>query len=86
MAEHTRSIEIGVHGVAYNYHWDLEYIKSSFTLNEISQLLDDAVIFNPWVSKKEPTSDEIPEDEYLARRKEFEEQRKEWEQSGSKRS
>jgi len=50
-----------IHAVAYNYHWSLEYIKSSFDDDYIKKLLEDAVLFNPWVSKQHKP-EEIPQD------------------------
>ena len=51
---------MAVHGVAYNYGWELEYIYTSFDQLQIKDLLDDALLFNPWVStKKEP--EDVPE-------------------------
>lgn len=85
MVSHIESIIVALDGVAYNYHWDMEYIKTSFNLKEVSRLLDSAALFNPWISKKkDQDSESIPEDEYIKRRKEFEEQRKEWEQSAKR--
>lgn len=63
-----------MHCVAYNYHWDLEYIKTSFDDSYIKKLLDDALIFNPWVSKHK--SEEIPQDII----QQIAESRKKWEQ------
>ena len=63
-----------VHGVAYNYHWYPEYILTSFDEREIKTLLDDALLFNPWVSKKDKEPEEIPEDV----REELRNKRREW--------
>ena len=52
----------------------MEYIKSSFNNNEVKDLLDDAILFNPMVgTKKEP--EDIPQDI----RKQMMENRKKWE-------
>ena len=49
-----------MHGIAYNYGWELEYIYTSFNERQVKELLDDALLFNPWIStKKEP--EEIPQ-------------------------
>ena len=67
-------INRAINGIAYNYHWDLEYIKSSFNSDEVRDLLDDAILFNPMVStKKEP--EEVPQDI----RNQMMENRKKWE-------
>jgi len=82
MVGHIESLKTAIHGVAYNYHWRLDYIKSSFNLEEISRLLDDAVLFNPWISKKKEQAEEIPEADYVKRREEFDKRRKEWLERG----
>ena len=50
--------------MAYNYHWSLEHIKTSFSEIDLKDLLDDAILFNPMISKKDTSSasGEIPED------------------------
>ena len=62
---------MAVHGVAYNYGWELEYIYTSFDESKIKDLLDDALLFNPWISKKKEP-EEIPEDTREKLRKERE--------------
>jgi len=70
-------VKRAVNGIAYNYHWDLEYIKSSFNNDEVKDLLDDAILFNPMVSTKKESED-IPQDI----RKQMMEDRKKWEKDG----
>jgi hypothetical protein len=57
----------------------LEYIEASFTDGEVRKLLNDAFLFNPWLSKKEDGEgdDEIPakvRQELIERRKQWMEQ------------
>ena len=75
MVGHVDAIITAINGVAYNYHWDLEYIKTSFSQSEVKRLLDDALLFNPWVSsKKEHAPDKVPEEA----REQLRQQREEW--------
>ena len=65
-----------VHGVAYNFSWQLDYIVTTFNEKDMKELLENAMLFNPWVDSKKDTSEDIPADV----RKQLMEQRKKWEQ------
>jgi hypothetical protein len=52
----------------------LEYITSSFDETDVKDLLEDAFLFNPMISQKKDTSEEIPADV----REKLKEQRRKW--------
>lgn len=57
--------------MAYNYGWYLEYIYSSFTEQDLQDLLEDATFFNPMISSRKDTSEDIPAEEREKIRKEW---------------